>query len=89
VIKALLLLVAVLVALPARGTDRRCYRVFGGALGVGLGLGLQRIASNYVSGFIILLDRSLSIGDMITADNTTAGSRRSTRDIRRTRRSTH
>jgi small-conductance mechanosensitive channel len=42
--------------------------VFGGALGVGLGLGLQKIASNYVSGFIILLDRSLTIGDMITVD---------------------
>ncbi len=42
--------------------------VFGGALGVGLGLGLQRIASNYVSGFIILLDRSLRIGDVITVD---------------------
>jgi len=40
--------------------------VFGGALGVGLGLGMQRIASNYVSGFIILLDRSIRLGDMIT-----------------------
>jgi small-conductance mechanosensitive channel len=37
-------------------------------IGVGLGLGLQRIASNYVSGFIILLERSLSIGDMISVD---------------------
>jgi len=45
--------------------------VFGGALGVGLGLGLQKIASNYVSGFIILLDRSLSIGDMISVDKFT------------------
>jgi small-conductance mechanosensitive channel len=42
--------------------------VFGGALGVGLGFGLQKIASNYVSGFIILLDRSIRIGDTITAD---------------------
>jgi small-conductance mechanosensitive channel len=68
VIKALLLLVAVLVALSLVGIDLTVLSVFGGALGVGLGLGLQRIASNYVSGFIILLDRSLSIGDMITAD---------------------
>jgi small-conductance mechanosensitive channel len=56
--------------------------VFGGALGVGLGLGPQRIASNHVSGFIILLDRSLSIGDMITADKYYGCVRRSTRVIR-------
>jgi small-conductance mechanosensitive channel len=58
----------VLVALSLVGIDLTVLSVFGGALGVGLGLGLQRIASNYVSGFIILLDRSLSIGDMITVD---------------------
>ena len=68
VVKALLLFVAVLVALSIVGIDLTVLSVFGGALGVGLGLGLQRIASNYVSGFIILLDRSLSIGDMITVD---------------------
>lgn len=67
VIKALLLLIAVLLALSLAGIDLTVLSVFGGALGVGLGLGLQRIASNYVSGFIILLDRSLSIGDLITA----------------------
>ena len=39
--------------------------VFGGAIGVGLGFGLQKIASNYVCGFIILLDRSIRIGNMI------------------------
>jgi small-conductance mechanosensitive channel len=43
--------------------------VFGGALGVGLGFGLQKIASNYISGFIILLDRSLRLGDLVTIDN--------------------
>ncbi len=68
VIKAVLLLLAVLLALALVGIDLTVLSVFGGALGVGLGLGLQRIASNYVSGFIILLDRSLSIGDMITVD---------------------
>jgi small-conductance mechanosensitive channel len=53
------------------GIDLTVLSVFGGALGVGLGLGMQRIASNYVSGFIILLERSLSIGDMITVSTFT------------------
>jgi small-conductance mechanosensitive channel len=68
VLKAVLALLSVLVALSLVGIDLTVLSVFGGALGVGLGLGLQRIASNYVSGFIILLDRSLTIGDMITVD---------------------
>ena len=43
--------------------------VFGGAVGVGIGLGLQKLASNYIAGFTILLDRSIRVGDMITVDN--------------------
>ena len=66
--KAALLVAAVLVVLPLMGVDLTVLSVFGGALGVGLGLGLQKIASNYLSGFIILLDRSIRLGDMITAD---------------------
>jgi len=67
--KAVLLVAAVLLVLPLLGVDLTVLSVFGGALGVGLGLGLQKIASNYLSGFIILLDRSIRLGDMITADN--------------------
>jgi small-conductance mechanosensitive channel len=66
VVRAVLILMALLVALAMSGIDLTVLSVFGGALGVGLGLGLQRIASNYVSGFILLLDRSLRIGDLIT-----------------------
>ncbi|MCE3265057.1 MAG: mechanosensitive ion channel protein [Pseudoduganella sp.] len=66
--RAVLILVSVLVSLSLVGIDLTVLSVFGGALGVGLGLGLQKIASNYVSGFIILLDRSLSIGNVITVD---------------------
>lgn len=62
---------AILFALPAVGIDLTVLSVFGGALGVGLGFGLQKIASNYVSGFIVLLDRSIRLGDRIMIDNRT------------------
>ena len=67
--KALLIVIGVLVALSAVGIDITLLSVFGGALGVGLGFGLQKIASNYVSGFIILADRSVSIGNTVVIDN--------------------
>jgi len=67
--KTLLVFLAVVIALPLVGLDLTLLSVFGGAFGVGLGFGLQKIASNYVSGFIVLLDRSIRLGDIITADN--------------------
>jgi small-conductance mechanosensitive channel len=69
--RAVFIVGAVLLSLNLVGIDLTVLSVFGGALGVGLGLGMQRIASNYVSGFIILLERSLSIGDMISVTNFT------------------
>ena len=67
-LRPLLVLVALLIVLPAVGIDLTALSVFGGALGVGLGFGLQKIASNYVSGFIIVLDRSVRIGDVVTIE---------------------
>jgi small-conductance mechanosensitive channel len=68
VLRALLLIVAVLFALQAVGIDLTLLTVFGGAIAVGIGLGLQKLASNYIAGFTILLDRSIRLGDMITVD---------------------
>lgn len=64
--KVTLYTVAVLVALNSVGIDLTTLTVFGGALGVGLGFGLQRIASNFISGFILLFDRSIRPGDVIS-----------------------
>jgi len=66
--KTLLVIIAVLVALHAVGLDVTVLSVFGGALGVGIGLGLQKIAANYISGFLILLDRSISPGALVTIE---------------------
>ena len=68
-VRALLLFVGVLFAATAAGVDLTAFSVLGGALGVGLGFGLQKIAANYVSGFVILAERSLRIGDMVKVDN--------------------
>jgi small-conductance mechanosensitive channel len=67
-IRIVLLLVGLLFALSALGVDLTALSVLGGALGVGLGFGLQKLASNYVSGFVILLERSLRIGDNVKID---------------------
>jgi Small-conductance mechanosensitive channel len=67
-IRAVIFTIALLVALQMVGIDLTVLGVFGGALGVGLGLGLQRIAANYVSGFVILLERSLRVGDNVRLD---------------------
>ena len=67
--RAGLLLVGLLVALSAAGIPLGALSVLGGAVGVGIGFGLQKLAANYVSGFVILAERSLRIGDMVKVDN--------------------
>lgn len=65
-----LLVVAVMVALNAVGIDLTALAVFGGAIGLGLGFGLQKVVSNLVSGIILLLDRSVKPGDVIALGST-------------------
>lgn len=67
----LITFLAVVIALPTLGIDLGVLSVLTGALGVGLGFGLQKIASNYVSGFIILADHSVRPGDRLVVDNFT------------------
>lgn len=68
-VRVLLLFIGLMLALSAAGIDLTALSVFGGAIGVGVGFGLQKIAANYVSGFVILAERSLRIGDMVKVDN--------------------
>jgi small-conductance mechanosensitive channel len=68
-LRAVLLFVGLMLALQAAGIDLTALGVLGGALGVGIGFGLQKLAANYISGFVILAERSMRIGDMVKVDN--------------------
>ena len=67
--RAVLLFVGLMVALTSVGIDLTALSVLGGAVGVGIGLGLQKLAANYVSGYVILTERSMRIGDSVRVDN--------------------
>jgi small-conductance mechanosensitive channel len=67
--RALLMFVGLILALSAVGIDLTALSVLGGAVGVGIGFGLQKLAANYVSGFVILAERSMRIGDIVRVDN--------------------
>ena len=67
-VRVALLFIGLLLALSAVGIDLTALSVLGGAIGVGVGLGLQKIAANYVSGFVVLAERSVRIGDMVKVD---------------------
>ena len=69
-VKIFLVVVAIAVALNSVGVDLTALTVFSGAVGVGLGFGLQKVVSNFVSGVIILLDKSIKPGDTISLGDT-------------------
>lgn len=70
-VRAALMTVGLMLALSAVGIDLTALSVLGGAVGVGIGLGLQKLAANYVSGFVILTERSMRIGDQVLVDGFT------------------
>ena len=71
ILKILLIFIAVLLGLNAIGVDLSSFAIFGGAVGVGLGFGLQKVVSNFISGIILLMDRSIKPGDVIAVDGPT------------------
>lgn len=70
VLRITLLVIAVLMGLSYLNIDLTVFAVFAGALGVGIGFGLQRVVSNFISGIVILLDRSIEPGDTISLGDT-------------------
>jgi small-conductance mechanosensitive channel len=67
-LRAVLVFIGLIMALSAVGIDLTALSVLGGAVGVGIGFGLQKVAANYVSGFVILAERSMRIGDNVKLD---------------------
>jgi small-conductance mechanosensitive channel len=69
-VRMTLLTLAVVLALGSIGIDLTAFAVFSGAVGVGVGFGLQKVVSNLISGVILLMDRSIKPGDVIEIDST-------------------
>lgn len=68
--RIVLVVFAFLFAISSMGIDLTALAVFGGAIGVGLGFGLQKVVSNFISGVILLLDKSIKPGDVIEISGT-------------------
>ena len=60
-----MLFLGLMLGLSAVGIDLTALSVLGGAMGVGIGFGLQKLAASYISGFLVLAERSLRIGDLV------------------------
>ena len=69
-IKITLIFIAVIAAMSAVGIDLTAFAVFGGAIGIGIGLGLQKSIGNLFSGMILLMDKSIKQGDLVTVGET-------------------
>lgn len=69
IVHYLLLVIGLLVALEFIGLPASRFAVFAGAIGVGLGFGLQAIFNNFISGLILLFDRSLKVGDFVELES--------------------
>jgi small-conductance mechanosensitive channel len=69
-VKIVLVIIAVLMAISSTGINLTAFAVFGGAIGVGLGFGLQKVVSNLISGVILLLDSSIKPGDVVEVGET-------------------
>ena len=70
VLKISLIIIATLIAIAGIGIDLTVFTVFSGAIGVGIGFGLQKVVSNFISGIIILMDESIKPGDTISLGET-------------------
>jgi small-conductance mechanosensitive channel len=68
-LKIVLVAIAVVIALRTVGIDLTAFAVFTGAIGVGIGFGLQKAVSNFISGLSILIDKSIKPGDVISVGN--------------------
>lgn len=69
-VKIFLVVLAIVIALNSVGVDLTALTIFSGAVGVGLGFGLQKVVSNFISGVIILMDKSIKPGDTISLGDT-------------------
>ncbi len=69
-LKIVLVSLAVVIAVRSVGIDLTALAVFGGAIGLGIGFGMQKIIANLVAGLILLLDKSIKPGDVIVVENT-------------------
>ena len=70
ILRVILVFVSFAIALSTIGLDLSSFAILGGAIGVGIGFGLQKVVSNLVSGLILLLDRSIKPGDVIEIEGT-------------------